>query len=87
MKILYFSAVWCGPCKMLGPVVEMVTNELDLDVRKIDVDQEQEITAKYSVSSVPTLVFTDDTGKELHRSVGFIPRPRLVDLVNSIKGA
>jgi thioredoxin 1 len=85
MKVLYFSAVWCGPCKMLGPVVEMVTNELDLDVRKVDVDASPELTAKYSVSSVPTLVFLNKDGEEVKRSVGFIPKPKLVDLVKSLE--
>lgn len=74
--ILYFTATWCGPCKMFGPVVEDFSNKHSVIVGKIDVDEEKDIADEYYISSVPTVIVIED-GKEVHRSIGAIPLIKL----------
>ena len=69
MKYLYFSAPWCGPCRMLGPTMEKVAAE-GITVEKINIDTEEDLTMEYTVRSVPTVVLVDDSGKEFARTVG-----------------
>jgi|TARA_R110000823_G_scaffold211659_1_gene341905 thioredoxin-like negative regulator of GroEL len=68
-KILYFSAAWCGPCKALGPTVQLLQTQ-GLNIQKVDVDQDQALSAQYSVRSVPTLVKINGSGNEVGRLVG-----------------
>ena len=69
MKYLYFSAPWCGPCKMLGPIMEKVKTQ-GIPVEKINVDTETNLVTQYSVRNIPTVVLVDSTGKEFARTVG-----------------
>ena len=74
-KILVdFFATWCGPCKMLGPVLEKV--ESDVKVIKVDVDEFDDLAREYGVMSVPTLVLMEG-GKETKRNIGFIDKNSL----------
>lgn len=68
MKFLYFSAPWCGPCKMLGPTMEKVGQKHQVD--KINVDENQELSAEFNVRSVPTVILVDESNNELERLVG-----------------
>jgi thioredoxin len=81
-EVLYFSAPWCGPCKMFGPIFDDVASTYADTVKftKINVDDEYHITAKYNVRSVPTVVVVDGEGNALQRSVGTIPTEKLVAL-------
>ena len=73
-----FYATWCGPCKMLSPVIEEVAAEHpDLTVLKIDVDEAPELAAIYRVNSIPTLILFDE-GKEPKMTLGFKPKPGLL---------
>ena len=67
-----FFAEWCGPCKMLSPVIESLVPEFagKLEIVKVDVDAEQELAQKYGVTSIPTIVFIKN-GQEVDRMVGF----------------
>ena len=69
MKFLYFSAPWCAPCRMLGPTMEKVSAE-GIEVVKVNIDTEEDLTMEYTVRSVPTVVLVDDSGKEFARTVG-----------------
>ena len=61
-KILYFSAVWCGPCKALAPTMDQLASQ-GMPVQKIDVDQDNNMSAQYGVRNVPTLIKVDSNGK------------------------
>ena len=66
-----FYADWCGPCKMIAPIVEEIANErADITVGKVNVDDVGAIAMKYNVSSIPTLIVFKD-GKEFARAVGY----------------
>ena len=76
--MLYFTATWCGPCKMLGPVMVSFEEKYSeaVDVLKVDVDEAPELAEKYEVRGVPTLVLIKD-GEVVHRSTGAKPLPGL----------
>ena len=69
-----FWATWCGPCKMLAPVIEDIGAKYDgkAVVAKVDVDENQALAAKYGVMSIPSVIFFKD-GKEIGRKVGVQP--------------
>jgi len=72
-----FFATWCGPCKMLSPLVESLAKEHDdIKVLKIDVDEAEAIAAEYNVYSIPTLIYFED-GKAVRQSVGYIGADQL----------
>ncbi|HHU35650.1 MAG TPA: thioredoxin [Treponema sp.] len=79
-----FWAPWCGPCKMLGPVLEEADKELGdtAVIAKLNVDEEQELAVKFGVSSIPTMVVFKN-GKEAERAVGFIAKDKIVSLLKS----
>lgn len=84
MKFLYFSAPWCGPCRMLGPTMEKVA-ATGITVIKIDIDNEQSLaaTSEYAIRSVPTVVLVDESGKEFARSVGAQPLNHYIEQYNN----
>ena len=79
-KLLYFSADWCGPCKMLGPIMEELKNE-GYPVQKIDVDSNPELSQQYGVRNIPTVMFTVDN-VDRGRKVGSNPKQVYIDLFN-----
>ena len=82
LVLVDFWASWCGPCMMLGPVVEQLAEELDgkVTVGKVNVDEEQELAVKFGVMSIPTLVLFKD-GAEVTRSVGVVPKAKLLEMI------
>jgi len=75
-----FFAVWCGPCKMVSPVIDNLASELEgkVKVAKLDIDQSMDIAMKYRVMSVPTLMLFKD-GMEAHRVSGAMPREMILN--------
>ena len=77
-----FWAAWCGPCRVIAPTVEEIASEYKgrLKVVKVDVDQNQEVSIKYGVQSIPTLMLFKG-GKMVERVLGALPKPRLLSLI------
>ncbi|MEF8852229.1 MAG: thioredoxin [Haloarculaceae archaeon] len=75
-----FYADWCGPCKMIEPVVEEIAAETDAAVAKVDVDAQQRLARQYQVQGVPTLYLFSD-GEPVEQIVGLKQKPELVSLV------
>lgn|SRR5690606_16246814 len=80
-----FTATWCGPCKMLSPVIEELATELEgkAVVGKIDVDENPTISVEFGIRSVPTLLFFKN-GELVDRQVGVVPKAVLQEKLNSL---
>lgn len=79
-----FYADWCGPCKMISPIVEQVSNETDAKVGKINVDENNFTASEYQIMSIPTLIIFKD-GQISQKIVGFTSKEQLLDEINKIK--
>lgn len=76
-----FYADWCGPCKMMEPIIEEVSKEMkEVTFRKVNVDEEQELVMRYKVMSVPMLVLFKD-GKRIQETVGFNSKAALIAFI------
>ena len=75
-----FFANWCGPCKMLSPILEEISNEEDIVVVKVDVDEFGDIASRFDVFSIPTLVLFKE-GKQVDKKVGYLPKDALLDFI------
>ena len=79
--LLDFWATWCGPCRMVAPIVEQIAEEFDdVLVGKIDVDTEMELAASFGIVSIPTLVVMKD-GKVANTAVGYRPKADILKLL------
>lgn len=78
-----FHAVWCGPCKLAGPVLDQLSDEHkdQLDIVKVDVDKNPVVTQKYGVMSIPTTILFKG-GAEVGRQVGFAGKQKFEDLIS-----
>ncbi len=79
-----FYADWCGPCKMMGPVIEEIAKEYEgkIKVGKLNVDNDPEIAQQFNVMSIPTLIFFKDK-QAVQRSTGFIPKEKVEEIINT----
>ncbi len=77
-----FYANWCGPCKMLSPILEQLASEVDIDIIKVDVDKYQDLAREYKVMSIPCLILFDNE-KEIKRTLGFMPKEKLKEFINN----
>lgn len=79
-----FFATWCGPCKMLHPVLESVSEKLDGKVRvaQVDIDQHQDIAGAFNIQSVPTLIFFKD-GKPVLATTGYMDEAGLMKFIEA----
>ena len=76
-----FWASWCGPCKMIGPIIDQIADErTDIKVGKINVDEEQELAEQFGIMSVPTLLVIKD-GKTVNKSVGLKPKNQILQML------
>ena len=83
-----FFATWCGPCKMLAPVLEELHDDFKDDelvvITKVDVDEEQELLNKYRITSVPTLLLFKE-GELVDKAIGYRSKNQLADMINAQK--
>ena len=79
-KFLYFSADWCQPCKQLGPIMELVSQ--NIPVQKINVDNDPNLSKRYGVRNVPTVILVRDGGVEIDRKLGVNPKQIYLDMYN-----
>lgn len=84
ISVVDFFATWCGPCKMLGPVLEELAKEKsEIRFIKVDIDQQENLARQYGVMSVPTLLFFKD-GVLVGQSVGFLPKEVLNQKIEAL---
>ncbi|PTJ11576.1 thioredoxin [Staphylococcus simulans] len=83
VKLVDFWATWCGPCKMIAPVLEELAQDFDgkADILKLDVDENPNTAAKFEVMSIPTLIVFKD-GEPVDKVVGFQPKENLAEVLN-----
>ena len=85
LKVLKFSASWCGPCKQLAPIFDQVKSEVSgVSFQDVDVDAESALAIKYNVRGVPTIII-EKNGQEVKRLVGMQQKPELTSTINSFK--
>lgn len=79
--LLDFFATWCGPCRMVGPILEEIAEENDsIKVCKIDVDQDPDLAMRFKVTSIPLLVVMQD-GKVVNQALGAKPKDQILKLL------
>lgn len=85
VALVDFWAPWCGPCRMLAPVIEELANDFDgkAKICKVNTDEEQDVAVKYGIRSIPTILFFKD-GKLVDQMVGASSKQVLADKINSL---
>jgi len=88
LEVIDFYAEWCGPCKAMGPTIEALALEYniegsDIEIKKANVDQEPELSQKYSVRSIPTLIFLKD-GEQADKLVGLQTKDSIRKKINEV---
>lgn len=78
--LIDFFATWCGPCKMLAPVLEEFTSETNIPVLKVDIDKEEEFANLFNIQAVPT-VFVLEDGKVINKAMGYQTKNNLLKLI------
>lgn len=85
MRVLYFSAPWCGPCKVFKPIVQEVSRDLNVAIEDINVDYDTTYSQKHSISAVPTIIVTDNQDNVLFRHSGAMSKDQLKSILVKFK--
>ncbi|MBQ9195373.1 MAG: thioredoxin [Bacteroidales bacterium] len=82
--VVDFWATWCGPCRMLSPILDELEEEMasQITVVKVNVDDADEIAAQYRIMSIPTLLFFKN-GQQVDKTVGAMPKPTLAEKIKA----
>jgi len=80
-KLIYISATWCNPCKLLSPIVDRVATS-GIPIQKLDADRDHAFISSYRVRSVPTIIKIDATGNEIARLSGVASETQIVEFYN-----
>lgn len=75
--LIDFYAEWCGPCKMIAPILEELEGNVDFEIIKVDVDEAQDVAREFQIMSIPTLVKFEG-GVEADKKVGFMPKDQIL---------
>lgn len=81
MKILKFAAAWCGPCQGLSMTLRGMEGKIPMPIEEIDIDKNVDLSIKYGVRSVPTMVIVNDTGDVIKRITGALTAEQILDFV------
>jgi len=85
INIIYFSAPWCGPCRAFGPVMERVAEHFsenaNVEVIKVNADEDPDTAAMHNIRSIPALVYLKD-GKTYYQSIGAKPQAEVIEKIN-----
>ena len=85
LAVVDFSAVWCGPCKMVAPVLEQLSEELtDVSFYNVDVDKNMDLAQEYKITNIPAILVMKK-GKVVNTQVGFAPKDVLAEVINNSK--
>lgn len=77
-----FFATWCGPCRMLTPVLEEVSEETDANIYKVDIDESEDLARRFGIMVVPTMIIFKD-GKEQEKFSGYMQKEDILDKLNN----
>lgn len=82
VAVVDFSATWCGPCKMLAPVLEELSEEMSerINFYNVDVDENPELASEYEITNIPAILLLKN-GKEVARNIGFQPKEALCSFI------
>ncbi len=85
LVLVDFYATWCGPCKMMHPVIEEIHNcNQDLKIIKVDVDKHDELAREYGIMSIPTLILFKE-GKMVEKNIGYLSKEQLDDWIKNYR--
>lgn len=76
-----FFATWCGPCRMLSPILEQVASETDAEILKVDIDENMDLARKFGIMSVPTMILFKN-GEEVNRMTGLRQKAQILSMIN-----
>ncbi len=82
IHLVDFYADWCGPCKMLGPVLETVSDQID--IIKVNVDNFSDIARDYGIMNIPTLIYFKD-GNPVEKTIGFVTKELIEEKIKEVK--
>lgn len=83
LKLLYFGATWCGPCRQFGPVFSDTNSDFpNVEFEKVDIDEDKEMAGMWSITSVPTIILTKN-GKEVWRQAGAMSKDQLTKAIQA----
>ena len=84
LKILDFMSTWCQPCRTMSPILDEVEQETGVEIRKVDVDDNEEMVIAYGIRNIPTLIFIKD-GVVVDKISGTISKEALINKINVLK--